>query len=94
MLCVNRSFGPNCCPTLLAGLGLTPKMPAALPAPTAPHTASDLPRLHGRAQHHYPVYPQAFRPHVRGLGYNQYADEIEDVEGMVAYPDDEIAGED
>ena len=33
-------------------------------------------------------------PHVRGLGYNQYADEIEDINGMEAYPDDETAGED
>ena len=33
-------------------------------------------------------------PHVRGRGYNQYADEIVDIEGMEAYPDDEIAGED
>lgn len=33
-------------------------------------------------------------PHVRGLGYNQYADEIEDIEGMEAYPDEETAGED
>ena len=30
-------------------------------------------------------------PHVRGLGYNQYADEIEEIEDMEAYPDDEIA---
>ena len=30
-------------------------------------------------------------PHVRGLGYNQYADEIEDIEDMEAYPDGEIA---
>ena len=30
-------------------------------------------------------------PHVRGLGYNQYADEIEDIEDMEADPDDEIA---
>ena len=30
-------------------------------------------------------------PHVRGLGYNQYADEIEDIESMEAYPDGEIA---
>ena len=33
-------------------------------------------------------------PHVRGPGYNQYADEIVDIKGMEAYPDDEIAGED
>ena len=30
-------------------------------------------------------------PHVRGLGYNQYADEIEGVESVEAYPDGEIA---
>ena len=30
-------------------------------------------------------------PHVRGLGYNQYADEIENSEDMEADPDDEIA---
>ena len=30
-------------------------------------------------------------PHVRGLGYNQYADEIEEFEDMEAYPDDESA---
>ena len=29
-------------------------------------------------------------PHIRGLGYNQYADEIEDME---AYPDDDVAEE-
>ena len=33
-------------------------------------------------------------PHARGPGYNQYADEIVDIKGMEAYPDDEIAGED
>ncbi|MCY3991879.1 MAG: DEAD/DEAH box helicase family protein [Caldilineaceae bacterium] len=33
-------------------------------------------------------------PHVRGLGYNQYADEIEDIEGLEAYLDDKTAGED
>ena len=26
-------------------------------------------------------------PHVRGLGYNQYADEIEDIEGVEADPE-------
>ena len=30
-------------------------------------------------------------PHVRGLGYNQYADEIEDIEETEDNPDDEIA---
>ena len=30
-------------------------------------------------------------PHVRGLGYNQYADEITDFEHMADYPDDEVA---
>ena len=30
-------------------------------------------------------------PHVRGLGYNQYADELENSEDMEADPDDEIA---
>ncbi len=30
-------------------------------------------------------------PHVRGLGYNQYADEIEDIEEMEDNPDNEIA---
>ena len=29
-------------------------------------------------------------PHVRGLGYNQYADEIENIEDMEADPDDEM----
>ena len=33
-------------------------------------------------------------PHVRGLGYNQYADEIVHIEGMEAYPDEDTAGED
>ena len=33
-------------------------------------------------------------PHARGLGYNQYADDIEDIEGMGACPDEETAGED
>lgn len=45
----------------------------------------ELPRLRERLNN---------EPHVRGLGYNRYADEIEDIEGMVAYPDDENAGED
>ncbi len=35
--------------SLLAGLRLTPKMPAALPAPAVPHTASPHPRLHPRS---------------------------------------------
>ena len=30
-------------------------------------------------------------PHVRGLGYNQYADEMEDIEDMETDPDDETA---
>ena len=30
-------------------------------------------------------------PHVRGLGYNQYGDEIEDIEDMETDPDDETA---
>ena len=30
-------------------------------------------------------------PHVRGLGYNQYADEMQEIEDTEAYPDDEIA---
>ena len=30
-------------------------------------------------------------PHVRGLGYNQYADEIEDIESMEANSGDEVA---
>ena len=30
-------------------------------------------------------------PHVRGLGYNQYADEIEDIEETEDNPDDEVA---
>ena len=29
-------------------------------------------------------------PHVRGLGYNQYADEMEEIEDEEAHPDDEI----
>ena len=29
-------------------------------------------------------------PHVRGLGYNQYGDEIENIEDMEAAPDDEM----
>ena len=29
-------------------------------------------------------------PHVRGLGYNQYADEMPDFEDMETYPDDEM----
>ena len=29
-------------------------------------------------------------PHVRGLGYNQYADEMDEIEDMEAWPDDEI----
>ena len=28
-------------------------------------------------------------PHVRGLGYNQYADELEELEGMDVFTDDE-----
>ena len=30
-------------------------------------------------------------PHVRGLGYNQYADELEEFEDIEAYPDDETS---
>ena len=30
-------------------------------------------------------------PHVRGLGYNQYGDEMEDIEDMETDPDDETA---
>ena len=30
-------------------------------------------------------------PHVRGLGYNQYADELEDLEDMETDPDNETA---
>ena len=37
--------------------------------------------------------PLSNEPHVRGLGYNQYADEIVDIEGMEACPDEETAGE-
>ena len=33
-------------------------------------------------------------PHVRGLGYNQYTDEIVNIEDMEANPDKETAGED
>ncbi len=38
--------------------------------------------------------PLSNEPRVRGLGDNRYADEIVDIEGMEACPDDEIAGED
>ena len=31
-------------------------------------------------------------PHVRGLGYNQYADEIQEIEDTDTHPDDEFAG--
>ena len=30
-------------------------------------------------------------PHVRGLGYNQYADEVENIEDMETNPDDDVA---
>ena len=30
-------------------------------------------------------------PHVRGLGYNQYADEMEESEGLEGDPDDQDA---
>ncbi len=33
-------------------------------------------------------------PHVRGLGYNQYADEVEEIDDIEAYPDDEISEHD
>lgn len=33
-------------------------------------------------------------PHVRGLGYNQYADEIEDVKGMEIDPDNDVPDSD
>lgn len=33
-------------------------------------------------------------PRVRVLGYNRYADEKVDIEGMETCPDDEIAGDD
>jgi len=38
--------------------------------------------------------PLSNAPRVRELGYNQYADEIVDIEGMEACPDEETAGED